>query len=105
MSPGYADGAARQSVPARGPESGGFGHTATARYPRVYAVAAADRHDQSPTCVPCRPDTVGLSSRYGPPRDHSAGRTPQHQRHGPYRMAVGQAQTHGLTFFGTQVSV
>ena len=35
---------------------------------------------------------------------HGAGRSSQHPRHRPQRMAVGQPQTQGLTFFGTHVS-
>ena len=36
---------------------------------------------------------------------HGAGSTPQYRRHRPQRMAVGQAQTQGLTVFSTQVCV
>lgn len=35
---------------------------------------------------------------------HGAGRSPQHRRHRPQRMAAGQPQTQGFTFFSTHVS-
>ncbi len=36
---------------------------------------------------------------------HGAGRSSQHPRHRPQRMAAGQPQTQGFTFFGTQMSI
>jgi len=54
----------------------------------------------------CRAGTVGGAHRVaGKLAAHGAGRSPQHRRHRPQRMAVGQAQTQGFTFFGTQMSI
>ena len=44
-------------------------------------------------------DVAGQLTAYG------AGDPPQHRRHRPQRMAVGQPQAQGLTVFGTHVSV
>ena len=41
----------------------------------------------------------------GPLTAHGAGRSLQHPRHRPQRLAVGQAQTQGFTFFGTHVFI
>ena len=49
-----------------------------------------------PGCTPYRHDTVSPLPRWGPT---------QHRRHRPQRMAVGQSQAHGLTFFDTHVRI
>jgi len=36
---------------------------------------------------------------------HGAGGSPQHPGHRSQRMALGQSQTQGLTFFGSPVSI
>ena len=41
----------------------------------------------------------------GPLTAHGAGRSLQHPRHRPQRLAVSQAQTQGFTFFGTHVFI
>ena len=57
-----------------------------------------------PGCEPCRHDTArapcwGVLTAYG------AGGSPQHRSHRPQRIAVGQSQTQGLTFFSTHMSI
>jgi hypothetical protein len=61
-------GVARQSAQASSPASAVFGHTATARDPRVCAIAAADRPELPPVSAPCRPDRVGLAWSCAPTR-------------------------------------
>ena len=41
----------------------------------------------------------------GPLAAYGAGRSPQHPRHRPHRLATGQPQTQGFTFFSTPVSI
>ena len=65
----------------------------------------ADGPAPRPGCAPCRPDTVAAHRVAGQLAAHGAGRSPQHRRHRPQRMAVGQPQAQGFTFFGTQVSI
>ena len=84
----------------------GPAHTATARDPGVCGSAVADRLGRPPASVPCRRDTGGPASLLrADSRLRVLGARPNTVGHRPQRMAVGQAQTQGLTFFGTQVCI
>ena len=98
-------GATREIVGASSPEPNGSSHTATARGPRVCVAAALTRptsRQRLRRAGPIGAATRGVAGRLAA---QGAGRPSQHRRHRQERLAVGQAQTQGLTYLGTQVSV
>jgi hypothetical protein len=72
----------------------------------VYAGTAADAPGPPPWWGR-RTGTIRLASRCVADilAAHGAGSPPQHRRHGPQRLAVGQVQAQGLTFCVTQMRI